>query len=83
MAVEINGLLLVSGGLGMIKKQSLRRAGTGGRLVKIWNSLQNEKINASKREKFLIIYIPEPLCWTEVPSSMRIFIRQRIPGHED
>jgi hypothetical protein len=38
---EINGLLLVSGGLGMsIKKQSLRRAGTGiGRLVKIWNSL--------------------------------------------
>jgi cellulose synthase/poly-beta-1,6-N-acetylglucosamine synthase-like glycosyltransferase len=20
----------------------------------------------------------EPLCWTEVPSSMRIFIRQRI-----
>jgi hypothetical protein len=37
---EINGLLLVSGGLELIKKQSLRRAGTGiGRLVKIWNSL--------------------------------------------
>jgi hypothetical protein len=50
---EINGLLLVSGGLGMsIKKQSLRRAGTGiGRLVKIWNSLQNEKINASKKRR--------------------------------
>jgi hypothetical protein len=33
---EINGLLLVSGGLGTIKKQSLRRAGTGiGRLVEL------------------------------------------------
>jgi cellulose synthase/poly-beta-1,6-N-acetylglucosamine synthase-like glycosyltransferase len=31
-----------------------------------------------QKGKFLIIYIPEPLCWTEVPSSMRIFIRQRI-----
>jgi hypothetical protein len=40
MAGEINGLLLVSGGLGMsIKKQSLRRAYWYHRLVKIWNSL--------------------------------------------
>ena len=28
--------------------------------------------------KFLIVYIPESLCWTEVPASMTIFLRQRV-----
>ena len=31
-----------------------------------------------EKEKFLIKYIPESLCWTEVPSTMTIFMRQRV-----
>jgi hypothetical protein len=48
MAVEINGLLLVSGGLGMIKKQSLRRAGTGGRLVRYGTHYRMRKLMHQK-----------------------------------
>jgi hypothetical protein len=40
MACEINGLLLVSGGLGMFDKETVIEAGGYcHRLVKIWNSL--------------------------------------------
>jgi hypothetical protein len=42
---EINGLLLVSGGLGMFDKETvIEGGGYAWSLVKIWNSLQNEKI---------------------------------------
>ncbi|MBF2709879.1 glycosyltransferase family 2 protein [Flavobacterium soyangense] len=78
---KINGLLLVSGGLGMFDKQTVIDAGG------YWHKSLGEdmelitrmrKFMHDKKEKFLIIYIPESLCWTEVPSSMTIFLRQRV-----
>ncbi len=30
-----------------------------------------------KKQPFLIKYVPESLCWTEVPSTMKVFFRQR------
>jgi cellulose synthase/poly-beta-1,6-N-acetylglucosamine synthase-like glycosyltransferase len=78
---EINGLLLVSGGLGMFDKETVIEAGG------YWHRSLGEdmelitrmrKLMHQKKGEVLDIYIPEPLCWTEVPSSMRIFIRQRI-----
>lgn len=78
---RINGLLLVSGGLGMFDKQTVIEAGG------YWHKSLGEdmelitrmrKLMHSKKEKFLILYIPESLCWTEVPASLNIFLRQRI-----
>nr|WP_315251436.1 glycosyltransferase [uncultured Flavobacterium sp.] len=78
---RINGLLLVSGGLGMFDKQTAIEAGG------YWHKSLGEdmelitrmrKLMHTKKEKFLIIYIPESLCWTEVPASMKIFFRQRV-----
>jgi cellulose synthase/poly-beta-1,6-N-acetylglucosamine synthase-like glycosyltransferase len=78
---KINGLLLVSGGLGMFDKETVIEAGG------YWHKSLGEdmelitrmrKLMHEKKEKFLIIYIPESLCWTEVPSSMEIFMRQRV-----
>lgn len=78
---KINGLLLVSGGLGMFDKETGIEAGG------YWHKSLGEdmelitrmrKLMHKKKEKFLIIYIPESLCWTEVPSSMTIFLRQRV-----
>ena len=31
-----------------------------------------------KKQKFRITYIPESLCWTEVPPNLKILMRQRI-----
>jgi cellulose synthase/poly-beta-1,6-N-acetylglucosamine synthase-like glycosyltransferase len=78
---KINGLLLVSGGLGMFDKETVIEAGG------YWHKSLGEdmelitrmrKLMHKKKEKFLIIYIPESLCWTEVPASMTIFLRQRV-----
>jgi hypothetical protein len=50
---EINGLLLVSGGLGMFDKETVIEAGGYWHrsLGEDMNSLQNEKINASKKRR--------------------------------
>ena len=31
-----------------------------------------------RKKDFKIFYIPETLCWTEVPSTLEIFLRQRV-----
>ncbi|KAF2508474.1 glycosyltransferase family 2 protein [Flavobacterium zhairuonense] len=78
---QINGLLLVSGGLGMFDKEIVIKAGG------YWHQSLGEdmelitrmrKYMHSTNQEFLIKYIPESLCWTEVPSTREIFLRQRI-----
>ncbi|MDL2142121.1 glycosyltransferase [Flavobacterium tructae] len=78
---QLNGLLLVSGGLGMFDKDIVIKAGG------YWHQSLGEDMELVTRmrkymhdtkEKYLIKYIPESLCWTEVPSTRKIFLRQRI-----
>ena len=77
---QINGLLLVSGGLGMFDKEVVIEAGG------YWHKSLGEdmeliirmrKLMYEKKEKFKIQYIPESLCWTEVPPTYNILMRQR------
>lgn len=77
---KINGLLLVSGGLGMFHKETAIEAGG------YWHESLGEDFDLimrmrqlmhEKKEPFLIKYVPESLCWTEVPSTMAVFFRQR------
>lgn len=77
---KINGLMLVSGGIGLFDKEIVLSAGgydhksfgedmeLVGRM-RIWME--------DNKQKYLVTYIPESLCWTEVPSSLTIFARQR------
>lgn len=78
---KINGLLLVSGGLGMFDKEIAIKAGG------YWHKSLGEDMELITRmrkymydnnQKFLIKYIPESLCWTEVPSTKQILMRQRV-----
>lgn len=77
---RMNSLLLVSGGLGMFDKETVIKVGG------YWHKSLGEDIELitrmrkymhEKKEKFLIKYIPETLCWTEVPSTLELFMRQR------
>lgn len=77
---RMNGLLLVSGGLGMFEKKTFFEVGG------YWHSSLGEdmelitrmrKLMHERKEEFLIKYIPESLCWTEVPATKEILIRQR------
>jgi cellulose synthase/poly-beta-1,6-N-acetylglucosamine synthase-like glycosyltransferase len=78
---QINGLLLVSGGLGMFDKDIVIKAGG------YWHKSLGEdmelitrmrKYMHENKKKFLIKYIPESLCWTEVPGNREILLRQRV-----
>lgn len=78
---QINSLLLVSGGLGMFDKEIVINAGG------YWHKSLGEDMELVIRMRkymydnklpFLIQYIPESLCWTEVPGNKTILIRQRM-----
>jgi len=77
---QLNGLLLVSGGLGMFDKEIAIAAGG------YWHKSLGEDMELITRmrkymhdtkQDFLIKYIPESLCWTEVPATKQVYIRQR------
>lgn len=77
---NINGLMLVSGGIGLFDKEIALSAGGYdhtsfgedmeliGRM-RIWMH--------DNDQNYLVKYIPESLCWTEVPSTISVFARQR------
>jgi len=78
---QINGLLLVSGGLGMFDKEIAVAAGG------YWHKSLGEDMELITRMRkymydnklpFAIKYIPESLCWTEVPATNEVLIRQRV-----
>lgn len=77
---KLNALLLVSGGLGMFDKAIAVQA--GGYDHKSFGE-DMELITRMRRYmhdikcKYLVVYIPESLCWTEVPSTLKVFGHQR------
>ena len=77
----INSIANVSGGLGMFDKDIVIRA--GGYDPRSFGEDMDMLMRMSKymletKQKYAIRYIPQSLCWTEGPSSLKVFRRQRI-----
>nr|WP_294935566.1 glycosyltransferase [uncultured Flavobacterium sp.] len=77
---KMNSLLLVSGGLGMFDKETVIEVGgywhkSLGEDIELITRMR--KLMHERKQKFLIKYIPETLCWTEVPGTMELFMKQR------
>lgn len=76
----INGLVLISGAVGLFKKENIIRSG-GYRTDVVGEDI--ELIIRLRKEAYLrnephkIVYIADPLCWTEAPSSHNILSKQR------
>ena len=77
---KINALMLVSGGLGMFDKKTAIDAGGYDHksfgedmelITRMRGYMENQDVPYSVR------YIPESLCWTEVPAKLKTFARQR------
>ena len=77
---ELDGLLLISGALGMFDKEILIKAGgystnTVGEdmemVVRIRRYMTENGLD------YNVVYIPDPLCWTEVPTTVNVLARQR------
>ncbi len=77
---RLDGLLLISGALGMFDRETVINCGgysidTVGEDMEL--VVRMRRYMTEKGEKYEVTYIPDPLCWTEVPSTLKILGRQR------
>jgi cellulose synthase/poly-beta-1,6-N-acetylglucosamine synthase-like glycosyltransferase len=77
---RLDGLLLISGALGMFDKEVV--IGCGGYYTKTVGEdmelvVRMRKYMVEKNEKYKVAYISDPLCWTEAPSSLKVLGSQR------
>lgn len=75
-----NGLFIVSGAFGLFDKKILVEVGgynknTVGEDMELLFRMR--KLMEDKKIKYNVKYISDPVCWTEVPDSLNLFIRQR------
>ncbi|HEX2975508.1 MAG TPA: glycosyltransferase [Bacteroidales bacterium] len=77
---HLDGLMLISGAMGMFDRETVINA--GGYSVKTVGEdmelvLRMRRFKADRKEKYEVTYIPDPLCWTEVPSDLKSMRKQR------
>ena len=77
---KLNGLLLISGAFGMFDRKLIIEAGgystnTVGEDMELVVRLRG--LMSEKKKKFHVHMIPDPLCWTEVPTDNKMLGKQR------
>jgi poly-beta-1,6-N-acetyl-D-glucosamine synthase len=77
---RLNGLLMVSGAFGLFDREIVKAVGgydktTVGEDLEL--VVRMRKYMYQKKRPHRVAFIPDPLCWTEVPSSLQILSRQR------
>ncbi|RFU65866.1 glycosyltransferase family 2 protein [Peribacillus glennii] len=80
-----NLLLIVSGAFGVFSKQWVFSAGgylkdTVGEDMELVVRLH--RLIKEKKSKEKIVYVPDPVCWTEVPEEAKYLRRQRRRWHQ-
>jgi len=78
---KINGLLIISGAFGLFDRRRALAVGgydtsTVGEDLEIVVRMRRYMHEVEKK-KYRVAFIPDPLCWTEVPESYQILSRQR------
>lgn len=77
---QLDGLMLISGAMGIFDRETVIRAGgysvnTVGEDMEL--VLRMRRFMTDNKEKYEVTYIPDPLCWTEVPSDLKSMRKQR------
>ncbi len=77
---RLNGLLIISGALGLFDKEIVIACG-GYQRFTVGEDMEMvvriRKYMADQKKKYKVVYIPDPLCWTEAPANLKILGRQR------
>ncbi len=78
---KIDGLLIISGAFGLFDRKIVESVGgydtsTVGEDLELVVRMRKYMRDVAKT-KYRVAFIPDPLCWTEVPSSYKILSRQR------
>lgn len=77
---RLNGLLLISGAFGMFERETVIACG-GYNTNLVGEDMElivrMRRYMVENKKKYKVIYIPDPLCWTEVPDTLKVLGRQR------
>ncbi|MDH5231391.1 MAG: glycosyltransferase family 2 protein [Gammaproteobacteria bacterium] len=79
-----NALLIVSGAFGVFHKETV--VSVGGYLVNTIGEdmeliVRLHRILRSQKRKYRIVFVPDPICWTEAPEDLATLKSQRIRWH--
>ncbi|MDP4084441.1 MAG: glycosyltransferase [Bacillota bacterium] len=81
---KYNLLLIISGAFGVFSKQWVIAAG-GYRVDTVGEDMELvvrlHRLLREKKQKKKIVYVPDPVCWTEVPEDIKFLRRQRRRWH--
>lgn len=77
---KMNNLLIVSGAFGLFERKAViecggYRVGTVGEDMELVVRLH--RMMCDKKRRYRILFIPDPVCWTEAPEDLRTLARQR------
>ncbi|HOB83132.1 MAG TPA: glycosyltransferase family 2 protein [Bacteroidales bacterium] len=77
---QLDGLMLISGAMGIFDRETVIKAGgystkTVGEDMEL--VLRMRRYMSEHNAKYEVTYIPDPLCWTEVPSDLKSLRKQR------
>lgn len=77
----MNALLIVSGAFGIFDRETVVKAGgystgTIGEDMELVVRLHRTMIEAKR--PYRISYVPDPICWTEVPETLKVLGSQRV-----
>lgn len=80
----VGGLLIISGAFGLFRTSAV--AAVGGYLTgSVGEDMELVvRLHRHMREtkaKYRVAFVPDPVCWTEVPESTRVLARQRDRWH--
>jgi cellulose synthase/poly-beta-1,6-N-acetylglucosamine synthase-like glycosyltransferase len=79
-----NSLLVISGAFGLFEKRAAVLAG-GYATDSIGEDMElvvrMHRYRRERRQPYRIGFVPDPICWTEVPDNLRVLRRQRTRWH--
>ena len=77
---QLNALLIVSGAFGLFRRDAVIAAG-GYRADLVGEDIELiVRLHRTLRDAgrpYRIVYVPDPVCWTEAPETVRVLRRQR------
>jgi cellulose synthase/poly-beta-1,6-N-acetylglucosamine synthase-like glycosyltransferase len=81
---RLGALMIISGAFGLFRREAVERvggfwAGTIGEDMELVMRLHREHVRTGTPHR--IVFTPDPICWTEVPSDLRSLRGQRNRWH--
>lgn len=78
---KLNGLLIISGAFGLFDRKLVLAVGgydntTVGEDLELVIRMR-KYMHRVKKKPYKVAFIPDPLCWTEVPTTLKVLSRQR------